>query len=69
MNIEQHRLYTLANIKTSDVAFVLEFTPAAVWHRVIKRQLLGTGHTRETLKKLGWRAIRVSLKAENGSST
>jgi hypothetical protein len=47
---------TDAKTKRRSLAYAIGSSPKEVWERVLTEELLGTGHTKESLQKLGWTA-------------
>lgn len=56
------KTWTLKNINDGSFAYVLQASARDVWQEVISTELLGTGHTRGTLRAQGWRAVQASLE-------
>ena len=47
--------------ETEGVVYCIGHSAQEVWQEVIGRQLMGTGITKETLRKRGWRAKQVNI--------
>ncbi len=44
-----------------DLCFRIDKNPRALWEAIIEEEFLGTGQTREMLRKLGWRAKKIEI--------
>jgi hypothetical protein len=56
-----HPVYAIANPTTGDVIYsALAPSPKLAWDDVVDRELMGTGHTRKSLRAQGWRSVRIA---------
>jgi hypothetical protein len=50
----------IVNSRDGSIVYgVLESSPRAAWKKLVELELLGTGHTRKTLRADGWRPHRM----------
>jgi predicted RNA-binding protein len=64
MKIHAERLFALFHKDgkgATSMCYTLQPTARELWSVIVEDEVLGTGHTKETLMARGWRAKRVTV--------
>lgn len=59
------RVWMLVKENPTEVIYLASGSPSQVWEAVVESEMMGTGVTKEILKKRGFRAKKVAIVIED----